>query len=72
MHKETKLEDLVQVALVRYIHFTQHSEWQDTIPPSVYHNFEEKQQKTLRKTCLFMQIYGKKNISLMKIPNLHN
>jgi hypothetical protein len=42
------------------------------IPPFGYQNFEERQQKTLRNTCSFVQISGKKNISLMKILNLRS
>jgi hypothetical protein len=41
------------------------------IPPFGYQNFEERQQKTLRNTCSFVQRSGKKNKSLMKILNLH-
>jgi hypothetical protein len=47
-HKEKQLEDLVQATLVKYLHHVeevvfQYSEWQDTIPISGYHSFEEKQ-----------------------------
>jgi hypothetical protein len=74
LHKEQQLEEPVQAALVKYLHcveevVVQYSEWQDTILPSDYQNFEEKQQKTLRSICSFVQRSGKKNRSLMKIPN---
>jgi hypothetical protein len=49
----------------------QYLEWQDMIPLSDYQNFKEKQQKTLRSICSFVQRSGRKNRSLMKIPNLH-
>jgi hypothetical protein len=67
------MEDLVQVKLVKYLHCAevvfQHSEWKDTIPPSGYQNFEEKNQNTLRNIFSFVKISGKENRSLMKIPN---
>jgi hypothetical protein len=61
-------------ALVKYLHHVeevvvQYSEWQDMIPLSDYQNFEEKQQKTLRSICSFVQRSGRQNRSLMKIPN---
>jgi hypothetical protein len=69
------MEEPVRAVLVKYIHrvtevVVQYLEWQDTIPLSDYHNFKEKKQKTLRSICLFVQISGRQNRSLMKIPNL--
>jgi len=71
------LEELVQAVLVKYLRRTmdvaiQYLEWHDMTPRSDYQNFEENKQKTLRKICLFVQRYGRKNISLMKIPNLRS
>jgi hypothetical protein len=74
LHKEQQLEEPVQATLVKYIHHAeeevvQYSEWQDTILLSDYQSFEEKQQKTLRSICSFVQRYGKQSRSLMITPN---
>jgi hypothetical protein len=40
----------------------QYLEWKDMIPLSDYQNFEEKQQKTLRSICSFVQRSGRQNM----------
>ena len=76
LHKEKKLGEPVQEALVKYLHHAevvvQSLEWKDTIPPSGYPNLKEKHQKTRRNICSSVRIFGKQNISQTKILNWHS
>jgi hypothetical protein len=67
LHKAQQLEELVHVALVKYLHHTEvvvrHSVWKGTIPPSGYHNSKEKRRKTWKKNCLSVRRFGKRNRS---------
>jgi hypothetical protein len=66
LHKEQQLGDPVQEILFKDLHraevVVRHSfQWKDMIPPFGYQNLEERQQKTLRNTYLFVQISRMKN-----------
>jgi hypothetical protein len=68
LHRDKKLEELVQEALFKDLHrvkvVVQHSIWQHMIPPSSYHNLRERHRRTLRSTCSYVKISGKFSITL--------